>query len=235
MLKKGIFIEECKNRFLCIVKINGVEELCYLPSSSKLSRFIELKEKEVLLTSNIGKNQRTKLTLHAVKTDEGPTLVNLNYINKLLYREFTKLGNPYDYEGKVLCEKKISNTLKVDFLIDGEQKIIVEAKGILSEHSIAKLPSMKVDRAVAQLKQFEVILKTGFKVHYYIVLMSRKIQGIEFDETYKEFYSIFKRCVRRGMNFFVLRTIWQGEEFSVERDIHIENMIRMRFLIKAKK
>ena len=46
--KHGIFKKELKNRFLCLVEIDGEDTLCYIPSSCRLSNFIDLTGKEVL-------------------------------------------------------------------------------------------------------------------------------------------------------------------------------------------
>lgn len=226
MYKQGIFIEECKHRFLCMVEVEGTEELCYLASSSKLEKFINLKGRKVLLTPNLGKNSRTRYTLHAVITENGLVLVNLNYVNRLLFHEFSKIENRYFKEGKIFCEKKISNKLKADFYIEGAKKIIIEAKGIISEEETAQLPSMKVDRAILQLKQFELLLKKGFDVHYYVVLMSNKVIKIELDKENKEFYRIFRRCMKKGMCVFVYRTIWSGNVCAVEQRPHLEENLR---------
>ena len=43
-LKIGIFETEIKNRFLCSVCVNGETVTCYIPSSCRLSNFIDMKE-----------------------------------------------------------------------------------------------------------------------------------------------------------------------------------------------
>ena len=54
--KVGVFLEECKNRFLCKVLIDEKIEECYLSCSCKLSHFVNLKNRKVLLEKNKGKN-----------------------------------------------------------------------------------------------------------------------------------------------------------------------------------
>lgn len=225
--ESGVFVEECKSRFLCKVNIKDAEELCYVSSSSKLERFIKLQGREVLLIKNTGFGKRTKLTLHALKTREGYILLNLSYVNKLLLEEFSKPDSQYLQGGMLYSEKKLSDKLKADFFIDGEEKIVVEAKGIISETAVAKLPSMKVERAILQLKQFEDLLKKGFQVHYYIVLMSSDIQMLKMDKEYKEFNKVFKSCMKKGMRFFIYRTIWKEKECSVERAWYVEENFKV--------
>lgn len=64
-LIKGIFIEESKNRFLCKVVVDGVLHECYVPSSSKIENYLNINNKEILLTRNQGGNRRTKYSLFA--------------------------------------------------------------------------------------------------------------------------------------------------------------------------
>jgi len=221
LLVKGIFIEEAKGRFLCTVNIDGRQELCYVSSSSKLSHFIYLKGREVLLTENKGSNIRTKYTLYAVKTEEGYALLNLTYINEILLCEFNKAGSLYSNGGKIYPEKKINDTLKVDFFIEGKKDIIIEAKGILTEEQTAKFPAMRVLRAERQLLQFEKFLNKEIDIHYYLILMNAAIKAIQIDVDYKEFKQPFKRCIKNGMQLYVYKAIWQ-KEFQIVRDHKLE-------------
>lgn len=218
---EGIFIKETKSRFLCIVDINGSNELCYISSSSKLRHFINLSGRKVLLSLNTGKNNKTKYTLYAVKTEDGYALLNLVYINKLLLFEFDSPRNFYTDSSNIFPEKKINETLKVDFYIQGEKDIIIEAKGILSEEKNVKFPAMRVARAEKQLLQFENLLKQGVEIHYYIVLMNAAIKSIELDIEYEEFKNTFIKCIKKGMKLFVYKAIWQNE-FIIKRDLRIE-------------
>lgn len=52
--KHGIFKEELKNRFLCLVEIDGEDTLCYIPSSCRLSNFIVLSSHKVDLAERKG-------------------------------------------------------------------------------------------------------------------------------------------------------------------------------------
>lgn len=230
---KGIFIEEAKKRFLCSVKIDGNQELCYIASSSKLSHFICLQGREVLLKKNIGSNNRTKYTLYAVKTENGFALLNLVHINKLLLQEFNKSESMYSNLGKIYPEKKINDTLKVDFLIEGDKVILIEAKGVLTEDQTAKFPAMRVTRAEKQLLQFEKLLKKGIDIHYYLVLMDAEIKSVELDLDNKEFIQPFKRCIRKGMKLYIYRTVWQ-EEFTITRDYELEANLNKSILLKHK-
>lgn len=228
-LIRGIFIEEAKGRFLCTVNIDGMEEPCYVSSSSKLSHFISLNGREVLVTRNTSSKSRTRYTLFAVKTEEGYALLNLVYINKLLFLEFSKPSHMYSSIGKIHPEKKINDTIKVDFFIYGEKDIVVEAKGILAEEDVASFPAMKIVRAESQLLQYEKLLKKGLDVHYYIVLMNAAIKDLKLDMNYKEFMKPFKRCIKKGMKLYIYKVIWNNE-FTLIREHWLEKKINQSMI-----
>lgn len=219
---KGVFLEECKNRFLCKVKVNDYEELCYISSSSKLAPFIDLVGKEVLLVPNSTKS-KTKYTVHAAKTSDGYVLVNLGFVNKILQREFNKPESIYESQ-RICADKTVEGELKVDFLIDGNPKVVVEAKGIISKTDIAYIPSMKVERAVIQLTKLNKLIHLGYSVHYYFVLLSPTIECLQLDKENKEFYQRFISCVKNGMKVFIYKTLWSNNEVSAVRDTKTESL-----------
>lgn len=220
--EKGLFIEECKCRFLCKVWVKGIEELCYVSSSSKLRYFIELKNKEVVLKINTTSKSKTKYTLFAVKDDVGYILLDLVYVNKLLHNEFIKPISIY-FGNTIYCEKVIEN-LRSDFYIDGKNKVFIEAKGIITKESTAYFPSMVLKRAINQLKVMRDLLAKGYKVHYYLVLMSPQIDLLLPNRKYVEYYNNMKLCLENGMQLFVYKIAWNDIKASVFRDQMIEKL-----------
>ena len=57
---KGVFKCEIKNRFLCQVNVAGEDLVCYIASSCRLSNFLDLTNRNVLLKLVKGKNAKTK-------------------------------------------------------------------------------------------------------------------------------------------------------------------------------
>ena len=222
VFQTGVFVEESKHRFRCLVKIQDKEELCYLSSSSKLHPFIHLPGKEVLLVKNLGKKSKTVYTVHAIKTETGYTLINLGHINKLLMAEFEKPGSLYAGAKEICREKIVHKNYRADFFVEQEQKTIIEAKGLITEAAVSYLPSMKVERAVAQLKTFKQLLKAGCRVHYYLVLMNSATCAVELDKAQPDFYKEFRACLKAGMQCFIYRVQCREQNFFVVRDINIE-------------
>lgn len=220
----GTFIDECPNRFLCKVSISGQEHLCYLSSSSKLAPFIDLRGSEVLLTKNANPKSKTKYTVYAVKATEGYILLNLTAVNTLLLTEFKKPESIYKDYSQIFREKTLLDPkIKVDFLIESTPNTVIEAKGIISNSAIAYFPSMKVERAISQLNTFLSLLKKGYSVHYYVVLMSPQVQTLKLEKNNRIFRRIFLTCIKKGMQVFFYRTTWGNGKFSLSRDLVAEN------------
>lgn len=217
--KTGFFLEECKNRFRCIVRIKEKEEVCYLSSSSKLSPLIQLQGREVLLTKNLKKNSKTTYTVHAVKGESGYILLNLGHVNTLLMTEFEKPDSLYAGAKEICREKKVHQRLRADFCVEREPRTIIEAKGLITEKEVSNLPSINVERAVRQLKIFKKMLQTGHGVHYYLVLMNPATRTVELDRERTLYYKEFRACLKRGMLCFIYRVQYDEGQFFVVRDL----------------
>ena len=107
-VKYGIFKTEIKNRFLCTVNVDGIDTLCYIPSSCRLSNFINMKGRMVLLLPIKKENARTKYSVYAIRYRRGFVPVNLSSVNQVIKNElnrriFSFLGS----RKKVFGEKNI--------------------------------------------------------------------------------------------------------------------------------
>lgn len=83
-VKYGIFKTEIKNRFLCTVNVDGIDTLCYIPSSCRLSNFINMKGRMVLLLPIKKENARTKYSVYAIQYRRGFVPVSLSSVNQVI-------------------------------------------------------------------------------------------------------------------------------------------------------
>ena len=90
---EGVFLEESRSRFLCKVNIAGEVSECYVPSSCKLGKLVDLEGKEVLLRPVSKKNARTQFAVQAIKNDKEYILLNLADANRIIY--VTTSGGPF--------------------------------------------------------------------------------------------------------------------------------------------
>lgn len=208
----GKFIEECSNRFLCHVSILGDETECYVSSSSKLENYIDLKNKTVMLVENKGKNLRTQYTLQAGRIKGKWVLLNLNSINEL-YLEM--LSKERKYKPAEIQREKFVQDYKTDFYIEKE-KLLIEAKGILSENPSAIYPVVSCGRAYRQLLSIQELLKQGYSVEYGFVLMNPGIKRIELNTKEDHIREAFKCCIDLGMQVSFYSTRWYKGKCSIK-------------------
>lgn len=194
----GIFLSEIKNRFLCLVLINGKETACYIPSSCRLSNFINLNGKTVLLKPTKGKDTRTEYAVYAVKHGRGFMLLNLSEANKVVERQLHR--RCFAFLGK---RKNISHEIKIeDYKADlfiHDTSTIIEIKSILTTDNNTIFPSVHSERAILQLFKIKDLLDKKYKVCYMLVSMNPYINSIKLNETDKKFYDLFRKCIDKGM------------------------------------
>lgn len=93
----GTFVKEEKNRFLCLVEVSGIETVCYIPSSCRLSNFMIFDGRQVLLIPNKSQKTRTEYSVFAVKNRRRFIPINFSIANQVIEeqiysRRFSYLG-----------------------------------------------------------------------------------------------------------------------------------------------
>lgn len=154
----GTFVQETKNRFLCTVAIDSVEVECYIPSSCRLSNFLDLQGRTVILTPNQDKTARTRFAVYAVKIGRQFILLNLSKPNRIIEAEIQK--RRFSFLGKrdhVFHEKTIEG-YKCDLYIENT-KTIIEIKSILCFEETVVFPTVFSERGIKQLAKIAELLE----------------------------------------------------------------------------
>lgn len=196
-LKTGQFINESKNRFLCTVKIDGAEEVCYIASSCRLDNFIDLRGKSVLLARNKGTKGRTRYSVIGVKHKRSYIILNTSWANKaidssLLKRRFSFLGKRRDYRAEIdVCG------YKADFYIPCS-KTIIEVKSVIATSDAAFFPTVYSERTLVQLKRIAELLDEGYKGYFIIVSLNPYVKAINLLQD-TEVVLQLNECIARGL------------------------------------
>lgn len=194
----GTFIKELKNRFLCLVNINGEDTVCYVPSSCKLSNFLDLTNREVLLLPNSSKTARTKYSIYAVKIGRNYILLNLSYANKIVEQELCRRYFSFLGKRKNICHELTIEGYKTDLYIK-DTNTIIEIKSILAFEKVAKFPTIYSERAINQLHSILKLLDRGYKVCYIFISMNPIVRKVIINRSIIEFYNLFMECISKGM------------------------------------
>lgn len=215
-LIKANFIKEMKNRFVGLVKINNEIVECFIPNSSKMEKYLKLKNKKVLLTHNKKANGRTKYTLFAVKHYNSYILLNLNHVNDIL-ATIIKENNLFPANTYQIYKERTVGGYKADLFLKGsEDKIIIEAKGIISTKKAVLFPKLNSVRFINQLTKLKQLLSNGWKVHYFLVSLSPFVSQITLDTSKPEYLNLFRDCIELGMKTQGFSVNYKNNEMQIK-------------------
>ena len=198
--KHGIFKEELKNRFLCLVEIDGEDTLCHIPSSCRLSNFIDLTGKEVLVSPVLSPGSRTKYSVYALSGSNGFILLNMTKANEIVADNI--ITRRFSYLGKrtlIRTEYEVSG-YKSDLYIE-DTKTVIEVKSILSfdKGGEATFPSVYSQRAIDQLNKLRSLMEEGYRSAYIFVSLNPSINRLAISDQIKEYHYAFYNCIDKGM------------------------------------
>ena len=196
----GTFRSDIKNRFLCSVNIDGKNVICYIPSSCRLSNFIDMTGRTVLLKPIETPNARTSYAVYAVKYRKSFILLNLAQTNRIVEaqigrRYFSFLGA----RKKISREYKIGN-YKTDLFIH-DTNTLIEIKSTLSFSKESVFPTVYSERAVKQLKAISYLLNEGYHACYVLAALNPGVKEIVINSEVEDYYKAFMECVEKGMTY----------------------------------
>lgn len=196
----GIFVREEKNRFLCTVKVDGIVEECYIPSSCRLDNFINLSRKEVILKQNINRSARTRFAVYAIKYKRNYIILRTAEANDIIRdaigcRRFSFLGK----RTKIEKEKTIDG-YKADLFFP-ETNTIMEIKSIITTQEEAVFPTVYSERAISQFYKIKELLRNGYKVVYVYVSLNPYIKQVRISKKEKilDYRYLLDECIKMGM------------------------------------
>jgi DNA-binding protein, stimulates sugar fermentation len=196
-IEQGIFVRELKKRFLCQVKIDDKEHLCYIPSSCRLDNFFDLTGKNILLVPTKGSKATTKFALLAVEFKKNYIILNSNLANKVIEQNIYSRRFCYLGKRKLVKRELVVDNYKCDLFIE-DSNTLIEIKSIITDNDTGVFPSVYSQRALRQLDQLYYCLKNGRKVVYIIVSLNPYLRSVYLDRK-SDFYPKFKKCINCGM------------------------------------
>jgi len=215
----GIFISESKNRFLCSVLVDGVETICYIPSSCRLDNFLDLQGRKVYLTPNISPKASTEYAVTAIPYKRSVILLNSSFANKAVNncihnRQFAFLGK------RSMVKKEYSvDGYKADFYIPCS-KTIIEVKSVISLDTSALFPTVFSQRSLDQLQQIKDLLSSGYYAYYFIVSLNPYVKEIILNKN-SALYSAIQECVDLGMEIYGYSCGIKNNEVCIKTRISI--------------
>lgn len=205
----AIFVKELPNRFLCQIYVDNKIEECFVSSSSRLSNFIDLTNRRILVERNQDTNRRTQYTLVAACIGDSWCYLDLNRINNLFYRHL--IGIHTNYEIK---REKIVEGYKTDFYYPSIAKAI-EIKSVVADSTVVNYPLISNGRSTRQLKEINKLLKKGYSVDYRFILLNPLIEQLNVSTSEKDYLRYFKKCITNGMDIKIYSVDYFNGSFSI--------------------
>lgn len=218
----GIFKEEIKNRFLCLVTVGFSDVVCYIPSSCRLSNFLDLTGRRVMLVPTASKKARTQYSVYAVEYRHRLIPLNLALANRVIEnqirsRRFAFLGK----RGDVLREH-FADGYKADLYIENT-KTILEIKSILSFDREAVFPTVYSERGVKQLEKLLKLIDKGYKVAYIFIALNPQTKAVQLNHEIVEYASLFSACIQKGMHCHAYAVrLTKDNTLEIKKEIVVE-------------
>lgn len=216
---EGIFVKELKNRFLCEVIIDGVNIVCYVPSSCRLGNFLELEGKKVLLFPTAAPKSRTDYALFAVKYKQNYILLNTSQANRVVEENMYRRYFSFLGKRKEIYREYVVEGYKTDLYIN-DTGTLLEIKSVISTKKEAVFPTVFSQRTLDQLNNIHKLLNKGYRVAFIIVSLSPYTEKIILDKE-TPFYEVFHNCVLSGMQVKGISSILKREGVTVKKQIEV--------------
>lgn len=217
--KTGVFIKELKNRFLCEVEIDSEQVVCYVPSSSHLSNYLNLCRKNVLLIPNVNPTAKTPYALLAVPYKKNYIVLNNSMANSAVADSIPKRRFSFLGKRKNVLKEHVVSGYKCDFYIEDTQTII-EVKSIISTDQRAEFPTVYSERTVKQLESLQQELLAGKQACFCIVSLHPYIKEIVIRKE-TAFYKSLMACIDLGMHLHAYTTRLHSTGLVIEHEVPI--------------
>lgn len=204
---KGYIISR-PTRFTLLIKLEGREEVIYLPNPGALSTVIH-QGREILCLPNHKIGRKTRFDGFAVRIGDFYATIDSRYANTIFEKTLRKKSLFPGFS--ILSKEKIlRNYGRIDFLvksIDGSI-IYVEVKSCTHvENGVAKFPDRPTKRGRKHLKALQNLVEQG--KHCWIVFVVQRPDAVEFHpfkEVDHEFSELLDKSVRFGVEVHVFKT-----------------------------
>ena len=198
----GVFLREGKTRFVAWVEIEGKRRKCYVPMSTKLSRYFDPVGCEVRL-----QKKGNRLWLEQVKCGRCWVWVNAAKAPELLCKQLERRG--------LLVEKERTvSGYRFDLYADD---VGYEVKSVLSDQREIHYPNAPSSRRQSQLQRISKLVKRGQKAEWVIVSLSPLVQKIMISKDSEG--KRLKAAVEKGMKLRAYRCSGKGGLVNCEVEL----------------
>jgi len=216
---KGVFVEELKNRFLCLVLIDDTLVECYVPSSCRLENFFELNGKQVLLVPTQSPKARTRYALLAIPYKKSYIILNTGLSNKIIAESIKRRYFSFMGKRNEIIREHAIDGYKSDLYVK-DSDTLIEIKSVISLNRVAEFPTVFSERSLMQLNQIYELLCKGHHAVFIITSLNPYVKGIHMNRGSK-LYDAMQPCLEKGMQLLAFSIGLSQEEIIIKNSLPI--------------
>lgn len=202
-IRRGQFISR-PNRFIANILVNGKEEICHVKNTGRCT---ELLVPGAIIFVREVKNDRRRTKFDLVSVFKGERLVNIDsQIPNNIFREWIESNNYFPGLSLVKPEYKYRNSRLDYYLEAGDQKIMVEIKGVtLEKDGAAFFPDAPTERGIKHINDLCHAITEGYEAYLiFIIQMKNVLYFAPNRETHPAFADAVLRSVDMGVQLLAL-------------------------------
>ncbi len=206
------------NRFIAHAELNGETVVCHVKNTGRCKELLQ-SGCEVYLTESDNPARKTKYDLVAV--NKNGELFNIDsYAPNIAAGEYLKQKYPF---AKIYPERKFGNS-RFDFYIEnGDEKIIVEVKGVtLEKNGVALFPDAPTERGVKHIKELTELAGKGYRTQILFVIQTENVNCVSpNDETHKEFGDALRFAQQNGVTVTAVNCTVTPDSMEIKDKIDV--------------
>ena len=198
-IQKATFIER-PNRFIAIIEINGMREICHVKNTGRLKELL-LPNATVWVEHCSAENRKTNYDLIAVQKEDQIINIDSQAPNKVA-TEWLRTSGLFNPESTLKSEVKCGDS-RFDLWIEDTW---IEVKGItLNQQCVARFPDAPTQRGVKHLNELAKIAETGGKAMLLFIVQMKGIRQVEpNDQTHPEFGAALRNAAKAGVKIMAV-------------------------------
>ncbi|MBR5799065.1 MAG: DNA/RNA nuclease SfsA, partial [Lachnospiraceae bacterium] len=213
--------ESRPNRFIAYVNIDGKREKVHVKNTGRCGELL-LPGTSVYLEKSDNPSRSTAYDLVAVK--KGERIVNMDsQAPNQAVKEWLLEGGLFPGERTVRPEMKFGNS-RIDFFVEsGEEKILIEVKGVtLEKENVVLFPDAPSERAVKHVYELIKAVSEGYRAYILLVVQMEDVDYfIPNEEMHPAFAKALREARKAGVEILAYDCKVEKDEMCIRREVPV--------------
>ncbi len=217
---KGKFIDR-PNRFIAHVELNGNRETVHVKNTGRCQELL-MEGATVYLEKGSSKERKTAYDLVAVEKKGRLVNIDSQAPNKIV-GEWLETGELFSGLTLIKPEKTFGES-RIDFYLErGEQKILMEVKGVTLENdNIVSFPDAPSERAVKHLGELAKAVKKGYEAYVFFVIQMENVDYfIPAKDKHPQFAKALTEARKKGVHIIAYDCKVTEDGLSIRKPVPV--------------